>query len=63
MAKITQTDLNSVLWEAADSSRGIIDGGIFKDYILTFLFYKYLSDKHKVERKQLEKNMAKIKIV
>ena len=61
MAKITQTELNSVLWEAADSSRGIIDSSIFKDYILTFLFYKYLSDKHKVERKQLEEKYGKDK--
>ena len=61
MAKITQTELNNILWEAADSSRGIIDGGVFKDYILTFLFYKYLSDKHKVERKQLEEKYGKDK--
>jgi len=61
MAKITQTELNSILWEAADSSRGIIDGGVFKDYILTFLFYKYLSDKHKVEKKHLEEKYGKDK--
>ena len=61
MAKITQDDLNKILWEAADSSRGIIDGGVFKDYILTFLFYKYLSDKHKVERSELEQKYGKDK--
>jgi len=55
MAKITQDELNKTLWAAADSSRGNVDGGVFKDYILVFLFYKYLSDQHKVERTELEK--------
>lgn len=61
MAKLMQYELDKILWEAADSSRGIIDGGVFKDYILTFLFYKYLSDKHKVERAELEQKYGKDK--
>ncbi|MFA6160726.1 MAG: type I restriction-modification system subunit M [Patescibacteria group bacterium] len=40
----TQDDLNKVLWDAANSSRSTVDGGIYKDYALTLLFVKYLSD-------------------
>ncbi len=58
MASITQDELNNTLWAAADSSRGAVDGGVFKDYILAFLFYKYLSDKHKAERQELETKFA-----
>lgn len=54
MAKITQDDLNKILWSAADSSRGTVDSSIFKDYILTLLFYKYMSDLHKVEYEKLK---------
>ncbi len=41
-----------MLWAAADSSRSTVDGGIYKDYALAMLFFKYISDKSK---KQLEK--------
>ena len=47
--KYTQEELENTLWAAADSSRGVVDGGVFKDYVLTFLFYKYMSDLHKAE--------------
>ncbi|MFP4451957.1 MAG: type I restriction-modification system subunit M [Desulfobacterales bacterium] len=42
----TQEALNRMLWAAADSSRGTIDAGVYKDYVLLFLFYKYISDLH-----------------
>lgn len=42
--KYTQEDLNKILWEAADSSRTQVDAGIYKDYVLAMLFFKYLSD-------------------
>lgn len=51
--KYTQDEINNKLWSAADSSRGTVDGGVFKDYILSFLFYKYLSDLHKKEKAKL----------
>lgn len=47
--KYTQEEINNKLWAAADSSRGTVDSSIFKDYILSFLFYKYISDLHKKE--------------
>lgn len=50
--KITQQDLNKILWSAADSSRTSVDGGVYKDYVLVMLFYKYLSD---LSRKQHDK--------
>lgn len=50
--KITQQDLNKILWAAADSSRIQVDSGIYKDYVLVMLFYKYLSD---LSKKQHEK--------
>lgn len=43
----TQDELNKVLWAAADSSRTNVDAGIYKDYALTVLFFKYLSDLNK----------------
>lgn len=49
---ITQNDLNKKLWNAADSSRVAVDGGIYKDYVLTMLFFKYLSD---LSKKQYQK--------
>src|SRR5882762_138137 len=45
--KYTQKDLNDVLWAAADSSRSNVDAGIYKDYALSMLFFKYLSDLYK----------------
>lgn len=42
--KYTQEQLNDILWAAADSSRVGVDGGVYKDYALTMLFVKYLSD-------------------
>ncbi len=50
--KFTQDQLNKVLWEAADSSRVALDGGVYKGYVLVMLFYKYLSD---LSKKQHEK--------
>jgi len=44
--KYTQEQLNKTLWNAADSSRGTVDGGVYKDYVLLLLFYKYISDLH-----------------
>ena len=49
----SQEALNRMLWEAADSSRMNVDGSIYKDYVLLFLFYKYMSDLHKYEMEKL----------
>lgn len=45
--KVTSQQINAVLWQAADTFRGKIDSSTYKDYILTMLFIKYLSDSYK----------------
>jgi len=45
--KPTQDEINAALWSACDSFRGSIDSEAYKNYILVFLFFKYLSDKYK----------------
>ena len=53
--KYSQEELNRTLWEAADSSRANVDGSVYKDYVLLFLFYKYMSDLHRHEIEKLTK--------
>ncbi len=48
--KISQEDINSVVWKACDTFRGVIDPNQYKDYILTMLFLKYVSDVHKSKK-------------
>ncbi|MCP4601561.1 MAG: type I restriction-modification system subunit M [Proteobacteria bacterium] len=59
--KYDQETLNKTLWAAADSSRMNVDGGIYKDYVLLFLFYKYMSDLYKHEMEKLVKRHGKNK--
>lgn len=44
---IKKTELYSSLWASADSLRGGMDASQYKDYVLTLLFMKYVSDKYK----------------
>ena len=46
----TRNDIEKVLWSACDSFRGKIDSSRYKDYILSMLFVKYLSDVSKEKR-------------
>ena len=48
--KITSQDVNKVVWKACDTFRGVIDPSQYKDYILTMLFLKYVSDVNKEKR-------------
>ncbi|MDP2826033.1 MAG: type I restriction-modification system subunit M N-terminal domain-containing protein, partial [Sulfuritalea sp.] len=41
---INQDDINAAVWNACDTFRGTVDSSIYKDYVLTMLFLKYLSD-------------------
>ncbi|HEY8037153.1 MAG TPA: class I SAM-dependent DNA methyltransferase [Methylobacter sp.] len=43
---IKKTELYSSLWQSCDELRGGMDASQYKDYILTFLFLKYVSDKY-----------------
>lgn len=54
--KITQREVNNIVWKACDTFRGVIDPSQYKDYILTMLFLKYVSDVHKdLYRQHLER--------
>jgi len=44
---ITQKEINQIVWKACDTFRGVIDPSQYKDYILTMLFLKYVSDVYK----------------
>jgi type I restriction enzyme M protein len=44
MDQIKQDDINKAVWAACDSFRGTVDPSIYKDYVLTILFLKYISD-------------------
>ncbi len=41
---ISQEDINKAVWSACDTFRGTVDPSIYKDYVLTMLFLKYISD-------------------
>lgn len=41
---LAQDTINSAVWGACDTFRGTVDPGIYKDYVLTMLFLKYVSD-------------------
>ena len=43
-AKVTQEEINGIVWKACDTFRGVVDPSEYKNYILVFLFIKYLSD-------------------
>lgn len=42
--KINQDAINAAVWNACDTFRGTVDPSIYKDYVLTMLFLKYISD-------------------
>ncbi len=44
---IKKTQLYTHLWEAANALRGGMDASQYKDYVLTILFVKYVTDKYK----------------
>ncbi len=44
---IKKNELYSSLWASCDELRGGMDASQYKDYVLTFLFLKYVSDKYK----------------
>ncbi|MEL4248078.1 type I restriction-modification system subunit M [Shewanella xiamenensis] len=44
---IKKTELYSSLWASCDELRGGMDASQYKDYVLTMLFMKYVSDKAK----------------
>lgn len=52
----SQDQINTALWNACDTFRGAFDSSEYKNYILVFMFIKYLSDvweDHYLEYKQM----------
>ena len=54
MTPITQDQINKAAWGACDTFRGVVDPSIYKDYVLTMLFLKYVSDVWKDHRARYE---------
>ncbi|WP_289000668.1 type I restriction-modification system subunit M [uncultured Psychrobacter sp.] len=46
---ISQSEINKAVWDACDTFRGVISADTYKDFILTMLFLKYLSDMYRDE--------------
>lgn len=47
---VKKTELYSSLWASCDALRGGMDASQYKDYILTLLFMKYVTDKYKGQK-------------
>jgi len=50
---LRKSDLYSSLWKSCDELRGGMDASQYKDYILTLLFVKYVTDKAKADPNSL----------
>ena len=50
---LKKSDLYSSLWAGANELRGGMDASQYKDYVLTLLFVKYVTDKWKSDRDSL----------
>jgi type I restriction enzyme M protein len=55
---IEQSEINAIAWRACDTFRGVVDPAEYKNYILVFLFLKYLSDVWKDKREQFEREFG-----
>ncbi len=49
-----QAEINAIVWKACDTFRGAVDPSEYKNYILTMLFVKYLSDLWKDKKREYE---------
>lgn len=50
---IKKSDLYSSIWKSCDELRGGMDASQYKDYVLTLLFLKYVSDKYAGQERAL----------
>lgn len=57
----TQDQINTTLWAACDTFRGAFDSSEYKNYILVFMFVKYLSDVWKDKNEEYVKQYGKDK--
>ena len=57
MASIEQKQLGKTLWNIADELRGAMNADDFRDYMLSFLFLRYLSHNYEeAAKKELGKD-------
>ena len=47
---VKKSELYSSLWSSCDELRGGMDASLYKDYVLTLLFVKYVTDRFKGDR-------------
>lgn len=52
MTQNTQTQLGNTLWKIADELRGAMNADQFRDYMLSLLFLRYLSDNYQASAKK-----------
>ena len=52
MTEQSQQQLGKTLWDIADQLRGSMDADDFRDYMLAFLFLRYLSDNYELAAKK-----------
>jgi type I restriction enzyme M protein len=52
MTEEKQKQLGKTLWAIADQLRGAMDADDFRDYMLSFLFLRYLSDNYEAAAKK-----------
>ena len=55
MSEEQKRQLNQQLWNIANTLRGKMDADEFRDYILGFIFYKYLSEKMEIYANEILK--------
>ncbi len=61
MTAIDQKQLGKTLWNIADQLRGAMNADDFRDYMLAFLFLRYLSDNYETAaEKELGKDYPKV---
>ncbi|MGF1670059.1 MAG: type I restriction-modification system subunit M N-terminal domain-containing protein, partial [Balneolaceae bacterium] len=53
--QVSQQKINTTAWNACDTFRGVVDPSEYKNYILVFLFIKYISDLRKERLEELDK--------
>jgi len=72
--EVTKNEIENIIWKACDTFRGAIDPSEYKNYILTMLFIKYMSDlkkdrletyskKYKGNKARIERAMSRERFV
>ena len=71
---LTADTVNRIVWRACDTFRGVVEPSSYKDYILTMLFVKYLTDmrdeaqekfreQYKGDEERVERAMSKQRFI